>query len=57
MTTVPAVPLRETVAPATSTRTYSTAWWGMAMLILTEAMVFLGLVGAYFFLQAASKTR
>ena len=26
------------------------------MLILTESMIFLGLLGAYFFLRAASKT-
>ncbi len=36
-------------------RSYPTAWWGMAMLIVTEAMVFDGLLGAYFFLRAASK--
>jgi heme/copper-type cytochrome/quinol oxidase subunit 3 len=28
----------------------------MAMLILTESMIFIGLAGAYFFLRAASKT-
>jgi heme/copper-type cytochrome/quinol oxidase subunit 3 len=39
--------------PATR-RTYSTAWWGMAVLIMTEAMVFLVLLAAYFFLRAAS---
>jgi heme/copper-type cytochrome/quinol oxidase subunit 3 len=56
MSAIPALPSRESVVPAVSTRGYSTAWWGMAMLILTESMVFLGLVGAYFFLRAASKT-
>jgi heme/copper-type cytochrome/quinol oxidase subunit 3 len=35
-------------------RSYPTAWWGMAMLILTEAMVFVVLLAAYFFLRAAS---
>ncbi|MDQ4090249.1 MAG: hypothetical protein M3163_08085, partial [Actinomycetota bacterium] len=39
--------------PATR-RSYSTAWWGMAMLILTEAMVFVVLLAGYFFLRAAS---
>ena len=40
--------------PATR-RSYSTAWWGMAVLIMTEAMVFVILLAAYFFLRAASK--
>ncbi len=40
--------------PATR-RSYPTAWWGMAMLIVTEAMVFVVLLGSYFFLRAASK--
>ena len=40
--------------PATR-RSYPTAWWGMAMLIVTEAMVFVILISAYFFLRAASK--
>lgn len=35
-------------------RSYPTAWWGMAMLIVTEAMVFVILLSAYFFLRAAS---
>jgi heme/copper-type cytochrome/quinol oxidase subunit 3 len=39
--------------PATR-RSYPTAWWGMAMLIVTEAMVFVILLSAYFFLRAAS---
>ncbi len=42
------------VTPATRRRTYSTAWWGVAMLILTEAMIFLTLIGAYFFLRASA---
>jgi heme/copper-type cytochrome/quinol oxidase subunit 3 len=37
-----------------SRRSYSTAWWGMAVLIMTEAMVFVILLAAYFFLRAAS---
>ena len=51
----PAIPRPEAVAPATTRRTYSTAWWGMVVLIMTEAMIFLGLLGSYFFLRAASK--
>ena len=35
-------------------RSYPTAWWGMAMLIVTEAMVFVVLLAGYFFLRAAS---
>jgi len=45
-----------TPTPATRRRTYSTAWWGVAMLILTEAMIFLALIGAYFFLRASATT-
>ncbi len=36
-------------------RSYPTAWWGMAVLIMTEAIVFVILLAAYFFLRAASK--
>ncbi len=32
-----------------------TAWWGMAVLIMTEATIFASLLSAYFYLQAASK--
>ena len=39
----------------TTKRAYSTAWWGMASLIATESMVFVVLLGAYFFLRATSK--
>ncbi len=38
-----------------SRRSYSTAWWGMAILIITEGMVFLVLLAAYFFLRSSSK--
>lgn len=38
----------------TPKRTYSTAWWGMITLIATESMVFLVLLGAYFFLRASA---
>jgi heme/copper-type cytochrome/quinol oxidase subunit 3 len=33
---------------------HSTAWWGMATLIATESMVFVILLGAYFFLRAST---
>lgn len=39
---------------APRTRGYPTAWWGMAALIATEAMVFLALLSAYWFIRAAS---
>jgi heme/copper-type cytochrome/quinol oxidase subunit 3 len=42
--------------PASRLRTYSTAWWGVAMVVLTEGMIFLSLIGAYFFLRASSST-
>ncbi|HSH59037.1 MAG TPA: cytochrome c oxidase subunit 3 [Acidimicrobiales bacterium] len=32
-----------------------TAWWGMAVLIMTEATIFASLLSSYFFLQASSK--
>lgn len=33
----------------------STAWWGMVVLIMTEATIFASLLASYFFLQAAAK--
>jgi heme/copper-type cytochrome/quinol oxidase subunit 3 len=33
---------------------HSTAWWGMAALITTESMIFVVLLGAYFFLRAST---
>ncbi len=36
------------------TRGYPTAWWGMVVLITTEAMVFLALLSAYFFVRAGA---
>lgn len=33
----------------------SIAWWGMAMTILTEAMIFAGLLSSYIFVRAAAK--
>jgi cytochrome c oxidase subunit 3 len=41
------------IAP-TAKPTYSTAWWGMMTLIATESMVFVVLLGSYFFLRASS---
>jgi heme/copper-type cytochrome/quinol oxidase subunit 3 len=59
MTTVPlpapgAGPAPDAVLPA-RTPGYGTARWGMVSLILTEAMIFGGLLGSYFFLRAAAK--
>jgi heme/copper-type cytochrome/quinol oxidase subunit 3 len=42
-------------AVPTTKRSYSTAWWGMAALITTESMIFVVLLGAYFFLRASSR--
>jgi heme/copper-type cytochrome/quinol oxidase subunit 3 len=42
------------VEPVPRTRGYSTAWWGMVVLICTEAMVFLALLSAYFFVRAGA---
>jgi heme/copper-type cytochrome/quinol oxidase subunit 3 len=39
--------------PASRLRTYSTAWWGTAMVILTEGMIFLVLLAAYSYLRAS----
>ena len=38
----------------TQKRGYSTAWWGMMTLIATESMVFVCLLGSYFFLRASA---
>ena len=43
------------VAPATPRRrSYPTGWWGMVVLIMTEAMIFAGLLASYFFVRAIS---
>jgi heme/copper-type cytochrome/quinol oxidase subunit 3 len=47
----PAVP-----PPASVRRGYDRGFWGVAMLIATEAVIFLGLVSSYFFVWASSKT-
>lgn len=37
-------------------RSYGIGWWGMVILIATEAMIFASLIGTYFFLRASSGT-
>jgi heme/copper-type cytochrome/quinol oxidase subunit 3 len=46
------------VAPPSAARTegYSRGFWGVAVAIATEAMLFLALFAAYFFLRASSHT-
>jgi heme/copper-type cytochrome/quinol oxidase subunit 3 len=52
---VPAGPVGiDPIRPGTR-RSYGTAWWGMVVLIMTEAMVFAILLASYFYLRAASK--
>ncbi len=43
-----------TLVRPTSKPVHSTAWWGMITLIATESMVFVILLGAYFFLRAST---
>ncbi len=47
-------PTTVTVATASPTRGYSTAWWGMLVLVTTEGMVFLALLSSYFFVRATA---
>lgn len=42
------------IEPVPPTQGYPTAWWGMVVLITTEAMVFLALLSAYFFVRAGA---
>ncbi|HEY3832956.1 MAG TPA: cytochrome c oxidase subunit 3 [Acidimicrobiia bacterium] len=44
---------RPLVAPTTK-HVLPTAWWGMAVLITTESMIFVILLSAYFFVRASS---
>jgi heme/copper-type cytochrome/quinol oxidase subunit 3 len=44
------------IEPVPRTRGYPTAWWGMVVLITTEAMIFVALVSAYFFVRAGAST-
>jgi heme/copper-type cytochrome/quinol oxidase subunit 3 len=41
--------------PPPTDRGYDRGFWGIAMVIATEAVIFLGLVSSYFFLWAGSK--
>jgi heme/copper-type cytochrome/quinol oxidase subunit 3 len=50
---VTAAPVR--IEPAPRTRGYPTAWWGMVVLITTEAMVFVALLSSYFFVRAGAQ--
>jgi heme/copper-type cytochrome/quinol oxidase subunit 3 len=49
-TTTTSAPIR--IEPVPATRGYPTAWWGMVVLITTEAMVFMALLASYFFVRA-----
>src|SRR5207245_10157068 len=51
MTAVAVAP--DATAPA-AVKGYETAWWGMVVLIATEATIFIGLLSAYFFTRATS---
>jgi cytochrome c oxidase subunit III len=42
------------IEPVPRTRGYPTAWWGMVVLITTEAMVFIALLSSYFFVRAGA---
>jgi cytochrome c oxidase subunit I+III len=44
-----------TVVVPSTRRGYSIAWWGMAVLIMTEGMIFLILIASYFYLRASAK--
>ena len=51
--TTAALPLPDALTPARG-EGRSTPWWGVVGLIMTEGTLFAGLIGAYFFLRAAS---
>jgi heme/copper-type cytochrome/quinol oxidase subunit 3 len=42
-------------APTARGRRHPAAWWGMVMLIVTESMIFAGLISSDLFVRAASK--
>ncbi len=51
----PAVPaIASSLATPTHKPVHSSAWWGMMTLITTESMIFVVLLGAYFFLRASA---
>jgi heme/copper-type cytochrome/quinol oxidase subunit 3 len=52
MTAAPTTAPRIETAPLD--RGYSTAWWGMVVLITTEGMIFLTLLSAYFFIRSSA---
>jgi heme/copper-type cytochrome/quinol oxidase subunit 3 len=55
VTTATATAPTETVAPAGERRrSYATGWWGVVVMIMTEAMIFGGLISSYFFVRAGS---
>ena len=51
---VPAAAPTDTALRPSRLRSYGTAWWGMVMLIATEATIFLILLASYFFLRATA---
>jgi heme/copper-type cytochrome/quinol oxidase subunit 3 len=51
---LPADELREDVLPRHASGSSSPGWWGMVMLIATEAMLFGTLIASYFFLRFKS---
>ena len=55
MSATVAIAPEEAGAPA-QPRGYATGWWGMVVLIMTEATVFAALLSSYFFIRATSKT-
>jgi len=54
VTSASALPVPEATVPVRG-EGRPTPWWGMVCLIMTEATIFAGLIGSYFFLRAASK--
>jgi cytochrome c oxidase subunit 3 len=52
---VPTGALAAVPPPPPTERGYDRGFWGIAMVIATEAVIFLGLVSSYFFLWASSK--
>ncbi|MDQ6797297.1 MAG: hypothetical protein M3011_04600, partial [Actinomycetota bacterium] len=53
--TAPTVAVTPGLTRPTTRRSYPIAWWGMAVVIMTEAMIFVILLASYLFLRAASK--
>jgi heme/copper-type cytochrome/quinol oxidase subunit 3 len=53
-TALPTDEVREVAPPAPTGRGYDRGFWGIALVIATEAVIFLGLVSSYFFLWASS---